>query len=224
MNNRNTINQDNSQFQGIWDAKKLIEKICHYKALLPDNDRAYFFFDDDEPNNDERPSKRITRQRIKAVLSAYGQLVMDLSSSLSFIVSENCNEEKLTELESLLKEEFTKELLPYYDIREIIQEQYKRGIIFQMLMDYRRALIKIKYHWAGVMECNDAGCVTITTTKNMFRQSFKEMDEKLERMMVLLLGDDYDQTFSEIELIQNYGFPAISDKELQEMDIKWEVD
>lgn len=223
MNKNNTINQDYSRFQELWDGKKLIENICCYKAMLPDNDREYFYFDDDEPNDDERPSKRITRQRIKAVLSAYGQLVMDLSSSLSYIVSEDVDEEKVAELEALLKEEFTQELLPYYDIQEIIQEQYKQGGIFKMLMEYRVSLLKMKNHWAGVMECNDAGCVAITVTKNMFHHSFKDMDEKLVRMMVLLLGDDYDRTFTEMELIQNYGYPTVTDKEMQAMDIDWEV-
>lgn len=214
---------DYSKFNEIWDAKKLIENICYYKAVFGNNNREPFFYDDDELNENERPSKRIIRKRIKAVLSAYDKLVMDLDSSLSYIVSEDCDEKKLLEVENIFKEEFPEELLPHYNILNIIQEQYNRGTIFKLLLDYRVSLLKMKNHWNGVLECNEAGCIAIMSTKNMFRNSFNDLDKKLEHILILLLGDDFERTFTETELIQQYDYPAISDKELQEMDIQWEV-
>ena len=81
--------------------RKLIENICFYKAVFVNTNREPFFFDDDELNENERPSKRIIRKRIKAVLSAYDKLVMNLDSSLSFIISENCDKKKLLKIENL---------------------------------------------------------------------------------------------------------------------------
>ena len=35
------------------------------------------------------------------------------------------------------------------------------------------------------------------------------------------MGDDYEKTFSEKELIMKHNYPSITDEELQEMDLNW---
>ena len=39
-------------------------------------------------------------------------------------------------------------------------------------------------------------------------------------MLLLLMGDDFDKTFTEEELFE-YGYPDVTDKELYEMNMDW---
>jgi hypothetical protein len=41
----------------------------------------------------------------------------------------------------------------------------------------------------------------------------------VDRMLILLMGDDYDKTFTEEELYE-YGYPKISDEELYKMEVE----
>ena len=38
-------------------------------------------------------------------------------------------------------------------------------------------------------------------------------------MLILLMGDDYDQSFSEKELLK-HGYPNVTDDEIQDMEIE----
>ena len=46
----------------------------------------------------------------------------------------------------------------------------------------------------------------------------KRNNEKIDDMIVLLLGDKFKQSFSEEELKANYGYPKETDDELAEWD------
>lgn len=41
--------------------------------------------------------------------------------------------------------------------------------------------------------------------------------EKVDRLIFLLLGDKYDKTFTVSELKEKYGYPSLSDQELQQV-------
>jgi hypothetical protein len=38
----------------------------------------------------------------------------------------------------------------------------------------------------------------------------------MDRMLVLLMGDDYDKSFTEMELL-SFGYPDVTDEELEDM-------
>ena len=41
----------------------------------------------------------------------------------------------------------------------------------------------------------------------------------VDKMIILLMGDDYDKTFIEEELYE-YGYPKISDEEIYKMEVE----
>ena len=58
---------DFSQFQGVWEASRLLENICLYKAMFGTPP----FYNVKTDDNEERPLKRVMRERIISVLKAY---------------------------------------------------------------------------------------------------------------------------------------------------------
>lgn len=53
-------------------------------------------------------------------------------------------------------------------------------------------------------------------TSNLNQTQIKAVSDVIDRMLVLLMGDDYDKTFTEDELLP-FGYPDVTDKELEDM-------
>jgi hypothetical protein len=51
------------------------------------------------------------------------------------------------------------------------------------------------------------------------KQIIEMMAEKVDRVIYLLLGDKYDNSFTLSELRREYGYPAVTDRELRDMII-----
>ena len=57
-------------------------------------------------------------------------------------------------------------------------------------------------------------------TDNLYRNNIRAVSNVIDKMLVLLIGDDYDITFTEKELFQ-FGYPDVTDDELYEMELDW---
>ena len=55
----------------------------------------------------------------------------------------------------------------------------------------------------------------------MFQKQIRPVCNTIDRMLILLLGDDFDKTFTEEELFQ-YDYPDVTDEELYQMELKEE--
>lgn len=53
-------------------------------------------------------------------------------------------------------------------------------------------------------------------TTNLNRTQIKAVIDVIDRMLVLLMGDDYDKSFTEEELL-SFGYPDVTDYELYDM-------
>ena len=62
--------------------------------------------------------------------------------------------------------------------------------------------------------------MTYQTTKSLYDRHIKVVCDIIDEMLILLMGDDYDKTFTEKELFQ-YGYPDVTDEELEEMELDW---
>ena len=56
-------------------------------------------------------------------------------------------------------------------------------------------------------------------TNRLYQDNIKSVSDIIDRMLILLMGDDYDQSFSEKELLK-YGYPNVTDDEIQDLEIE----
>lgn len=95
-------------------------------------------------------------------------------------------------------------------------QRHTRKNLFETLFRYRKSLYGVENTWAGVMECSHTVAIGIKTTDNLYQAHIKAASDVLDRMLVLLMGDDYDKSFTEAEL-QPFGYPDVADRELEDM-------
>ena len=53
-------------------------------------------------------------------------------------------------------------------------------------------------------------------TKGLYTKHIKGVSDTIDQMLVLLMGDDFDRTFTEEELLP-FGYPDITDEELENL-------
>ena len=58
--------------------------------------------------------------------------------------------------------------------------------------------------------------MVIETTDYLFQKNIRPACDVIDRMFILLMGDDFDKTFTEKELL-SYGYPDVTDDELENM-------
>ena len=63
--------------------------------------------------------------------------------------------------------------------------------------------------------------MVIETTDYLFQKNIRPACDVIDRMLILLMGDDFDKTFTEKELL-SYGYPDVTDDELYQMSLKEE--
>lgn len=77
---------------------------------------------------------------------------------------------------------------------------------------------KIISHFDGLMEGTVGVYLCVLAVRGSCIEPLKRNNEKIDDMIVLLLGDKFKQSFSEEELKANYGYPKETDGELAEWD------
>ena len=92
--------------------------------------------------------------------------------------------------------------------------------LFSFLFRYRFAIYKFATHWDGVLETDIAGGIAIDITRKLYDEKIESVNETLDKLLLHLLGDDFDKTFTEKELLEDYDYPNVTDEELHEMDLE----
>lgn len=197
-----------------------------------------YLYDSDEdgclPNIDDWPnsSNKIYRQRFYAAMRAYGKnpewfyrsdtLWHDNRDICCRLLSKSRSKEKMDEFRTLVKEQL-KEGRSYDFFSKVIDNPdyliHDVHIVFRELMAYRKRLQAALDVWSGMMECSQSVGSIFELTKVLNREYLKPLCNIVDRLLILLMGDDYDKTFTEEELYE-YGYPKISDKELYQMEVE----
>lgn len=92
-----------------------------------------------------------------------------------------------------------------------------RESLFHSLLQYRLKCRGVINHWQGCIE--GILCVMLVRiSKNIISTNFENNVKQLDKLLILMMGDGYDKSFSERELITNFNYPAITDSELWELE------
>jgi hypothetical protein len=67
-----------------------------------------------------------------------------------------------------------------------------------------------------MMECSSTIALVYKVTTNLTQTQLKAISKFFDRMLVLLMGDDYDRSIPVDELLC-FGYPNVTDEELQDM-------
>lgn len=195
------------KLDGIWDACRVLQEYLHFadkSGRIKKIDMA-----DDSPYG-------IKLRRFVAAMKAYGRDVENFNE-FEEIISKSCSSEKLEEfrqlLNPLLDNDYHKELIN--DARFI---RGSRDIhdLFEALFEYRKCLYEVENVWSGLMECPMSVSMVYHATKGLYTKHIKGISDTIDRMLVLLMGDDFDRSFTEEELLQ-FGYPDVTDDELENM-------
>ena len=106
------------------------------------------------------------------------------------------------------------------NLKELILNPQSRKTLFDMLLRYRVESEYLKTTFSTSVGTNPPACLAINLCASIYNESIIGCNEKLEEVLVLLLGDTFKGSFHEQELKDNYGFPLTTDEEL----LDWTID
>ena len=210
------------KFDGVWDADRVL--------------RNYLKFANDEGclvnmNSYEESPYKIRQRRFLAAMKAYGREenafyqsdMLDLSESRIFryLISETRSKDKMDEFRYLIRQNLPSNA--HYD-KMVSFDSFSREmdiwLAFKKLFEFRKGLFTLEHIWSGVLECSPSLGMIYRATDNLYRNNIRAVSNVIDKMLVLLLGDDYDKTFTEKDLFQ-FGYPDVTDDELYEMELDW---
>ena len=93
-------------------------------------------------------------------------------------------------------------------------------LAFEKLFEFRKGIFALEHQWSGVLECSPSLGLIYRATNMLYSTHIGKVCGIIDRMLLLLMGDDFDKTFTEEELFE-YGYPDVTDKELHEMNMDW---
>ena len=207
------------QFAGIWDARRLL-----YELLRITQSARSWKIELYETDSEQTPYK-VRYERVISVINAFvGHKVIDADWGyipFEILIPENYSEMKMSELASLIVD-----FLPRYETRienafNQNREYTSRMQLFSFLFRYRFAIYKLATHWDNVLETDIAGGIAIDITRKLYNEKIESVNETLDKLLLLLLGDDFDKTFTEKELLEDFDYPNVTDEELHEMDLDY---
>ena len=155
----------------------------------------------------------ILKQRLDAILSAFNpgldRRVLNYFNS-GILIDENCSEAKLKEIEDITGCKFEDSSDSFCECNPIRMRQE----MFEALLMYRVNLDSIYHTYDGVFECSRAFMNGICHTRAVNEEIMNLVNDKIDRVIFLLLGDKYEKTFTVGELKEKHGYPDMTVEEL----------
>lgn len=194
------------RLNGIWNAERLLQNLLRFsddrgkiRSLNLSNDSPY----------------GIKVHRFVAAMKAYGKEEC-LYQRIEYVISETCSEDKMNELCQLLSQNLPDKYSTAFVKPDNLKDLQERRNLFETLFCYRKSLYQVENTWAGVIECSQVIALGIKATNSLYQTHIKAASNVLDRMLVLLMSDDYNKSFTEAELLP-YGYPDVTDRELEDM-------
>ena len=157
----------------------------------------------------------ILKQRLNAILSAFNpgmnRNVLNYFYS-GILIDENCNDVKIREIEDITGKRFEDNTSPFGEDGLVRMRQE----MFEALLMYRVNLDSISHTYDGVFECSKAFINGICHTRAVNEEIMNLVNDKIDRVIFLLLGDKYEKTFTVGELKEKHGYPDMTDEELSQ--------
>lgn len=211
--------------EDIWNAERILY------AYIYDSDEDGYLPDVEKM---KKSSYKIGHQRFYAALRAYGKMpeyfyksenarlwTSNNNDTCRGLLSSTRSNVKMSEFRELAKKYLRR--TPRYDFivqavdsPDFLKSDVEVSIVFCKLMEYRKKLYAIQDIWSGMMECSRSVGTVYEVTEDLTREFIGPLSQVLDRMLVLLMGDDYDKVFM-VEDLTQFGYPDVTDKEFNRM-------
>lgn len=220
--------------QPQWDAKRLVQEYMKKADLI----KHY----QGKPFDNIAWSNQIRIRRIASALRAFMGLKLTDENPVGLITSvfDGWDFSRLFEDSPLQEEDHTKLMVL---VKEVMKDDHRyesltrmddssrenpsrierekirdRRYMLHVLLEYRETAEKLISHLDGLMEGTVGAYLCVLAVKGLCIEPLKRNNEKIDDMIILLLGDKFKQSFSEEELKADYGYPKETDSELFEWD------
>lgn len=206
----------------VWDARRLVRE--YVKIAWMANDSIPF---------DELPwDNQIRVKRVAAVICAYLDIMSDDGDAFeligrvfsSFDNSEVLKRSEISEQdETAIKQllcQMSKEAWRMEHRLKSFEMDNDRGQLLDVLLRYRIATEELENTFSGVLESRIGAYIGINAVKDLYHPLLHECNDKVDDVIVLLLGKTFQRSFTERELIEKYNYPSTTDEEL----LDWRID
>ncbi len=210
------------KFDGVWNAERVLSNYLKFA-----NEDGFLI----DMNSYEESPYKINQRRFLAAMKAYGREekafyhpdgLCQADSICRYIMSETRSKDKMDEFRNLIRQNLPSNA--HYDKMVSSKDSFSSegdiGLAFEELFEFRKGLFTLERKWSGVLECSPSLGMLFRATDSLYRNNVRVVGDVIDKMLVLLMGDDYDIAFTEDELFQ-YGYPDVTDDELYEMEMDW---
>ncbi|MBR6261868.1 MAG: hypothetical protein IKR05_01500 [Prevotella sp.] len=96
----------------------------------------------------------------------------------------------------------------------------ERSQMIHILLMQRFEVRKCLEANSGWLECSKAGGMTINACKSLYNPFLEQANERVDRIIALLLGSSFKGTFTVTELVKKHQYPKATDDEV----FDWQID
>lgn len=210
--------------------ERTFDKVWNAESLLA----SYLYFADKDGyiqnlESSQDSSYKIRQQRFIAALRAYGRDEKSFykpkesyrfkDDCFRYFISQNCSEEKINEIRKIVKENLHNDFeLLQIDKKDFLSHSMNQGVAFMLLFRYEKAICDLMSVWSGVIETSLPIGMLMRATINIERKQLSPIQYFVNKILLLLMGDDFDKSFTEKELFQ-YGYPDVTDDEIYQIEL-----
>ena len=94
-----------------------------------------------------------------------------------------------------------------------------REQLLGVLLRYRIAVEELESTFSGVQEPRTGAYIGINALQDLYHPMLRVCNDKVDELIVLLLGDSFKKSFEERELIETFNYPTATDEEILEWRI-----
>lgn len=195
------------RYNDSWDKQRLIDACVE----MSDNN-GYLL----KITKDSCESDQIKRSRIESVLKVYNISYDSLTTYNGYgnLVSATISDEAISELNSILGKYIFPSRRPIQ-----LTDHWVRKDIFDNLFMYRAKINIVNKCWEDVIEASRGGSVVYQFVNREMTVHFQKVFDKVEHVLILLMGNYYETPIPVNELIEKYGYPKTTDDELFDIEV-----
>ena len=208
--------------EDIWNAERIL-----YGYIYDSDEDGYL----PDVENMKKSSYKIGLQRFYAAMKAYGKNPTwfyrrdgqrsDNRDIYRGLLSQSRSSEKMNEFREMVKEHLWQGVISDFFSKVIDKPDYLKhdievSIVFRNLMEYRRRLYAAENIWSGMIECSQSIGSIYQMTQGLNSEFLWPLCKIVDKMIILLMGDDYDKVFM-VEDLTQFGYPDITDEEFNRM-------
>lgn len=204
--------------EDVWNVERILKNFLYYSdeyGFLP-------------KVRDLLKAKRICKQRFYAVLRAYSVdpewfFESDYNKpggnfdEFHNLIGKSHSREKIIKFRELIRSQLTsdtsKQIIDEWDFFSFPADA---EIYFSKLMKIRKRLYTIEKMCPETIG-NDRRSPIDEVIKNIYDEQLAPICQLLDKMLILLMGDLYDRTFT-AEQLYDCGYPAVTEEEMKKIE------